>query len=162
MESLRAPLDDEPDLNFPLLSSQINIDKYPNLPDYDPGAAKESIEKAELGDQAIRIATTDTGYFPALADNLKYQLEQLGLKVELNITSPGQEFLLNVIRPRNYDILIYEIELGADPDLFAYYHSSQANESGLNLSNYSSGIASDLLLAARSTVDPTLRAAKYE
>ncbi|MBQ8992081.1 hypothetical protein IJ103_01655 [Candidatus Saccharibacteria bacterium] len=161
-ESLRAPLGDEPALNYPLLSSQVDIKKYPELPEYDPDYAKDVIEKANLGDQVVRIATTDSGYFPSLADNLKYQLEQLGLKVELSISSPGQEFLLNVIRPRNYDILIYEIELGADPDLFAYYHSSQANESGLNLSNYSNGIASDLLLAARSTIDPALRAAKYE
>ena len=61
-----------------------------------------------------------------------------------------------------HDILIYEIELGADPDLFAYYHSSQANESGLNLSNYSNGPSSDILLAARGAIDPALRAAKYE
>ena len=163
LESLRAPLGDEPTLDYPLLSSQIDIKKYPALPEYNPEYAKEAISKAELGaDAVVRIATTDSGYFPALAENLKYQIEQLGLKVELSINKPGQEFLLNVIRPRNYDILIYEIELGADPDLFAYYHSSQANESGLNLSNYSNGVASDLLLAARNTIDPALRAAKYE
>lgn len=162
LESLRAPLDDEIVLNYPLLPNQIEIKKYPELPEYDPSYAKDVISKANLGEnKTIRIATTDGGYFPALADNLKYQLEQLGLKVELNISSPGQEFLLNVIRPRNYDILIYEVELGADPDLFAYYHSSQANQSGLNLSNYSNGLASDLLLAGRSAIDPALRAAKY-
>ena len=162
LESLRAPVGDETVLNYPLLPNQIEIKKYPELPEYDPSYAKDVISKADLGDnKTIRIATTDGGYFPALADNLKYQLEQLGLKVELNISSPGQEFLLNVIRPRNYDILIYEVELGADPDLFAYYHSSQANQSGLNLSNYSNGLASDLLLAARGAIDPALRAAKY-
>ncbi|MBQ9029564.1 hypothetical protein IJ114_02220 [Candidatus Saccharibacteria bacterium] len=163
LESLRAPLGDEPPLNYPLLASQVDISKYPELPEYNPDYAKDAITKAKLGsDVKIRIATTNAGYFPALAENLKYQIENLGIDVEVSLYSPGQEFLLNVIRPRNYDILIYEIELGADPDLFAYYHSSQANESGLNLSNYSNGIASDLLLAARSTIDPKLRAAKYE
>ncbi|MDO4889443.1 MAG: ABC transporter substrate-binding protein [Candidatus Saccharibacteria bacterium] len=160
LESLRAPLGDEPVLNYPLLESQIEIKKYPELPEYDPTYAKDAIAKANI-DKPIRIATTETGYFPALAENLKYQLEQLGLKVELSVQNPGQEFLLNVIRPRNYDILIYEIELGADPDLFAYYHSSQAQESGLNLSNYSNGLASDLILAARTAIDPSLRSAKY-
>ena len=163
LESLRAPLGDEPPLNYPLLASQVDISKYPELPEYNPDYAKDAITKAKLGsDVKIRMATTNAGYFPALAENLKYQIENLGIDVEVSLYSPGQEFLLNVIRPRNYDILIYEIELGADPDLFAYYHSSQANESGLNLSNYSNGIASDLLLAARSTIDPKLRAAKYE
>lgn len=160
MESLRAPLGDEPALNYPLLESQVDIKKYPELPEYDPDYAKDVVAKANI-DKPIRIATTESGYFPALADNLKYQLEQLGLKVEVSIQNPGQEFLLNVIRPRNYDILIYEVELGADPDLFAYYHSSQAQSSGLNLSNYSNGLASDLILAARTAIDPTLRAAKY-
>ena len=161
LESLRAPLGDEPMLNYPLLPSQIEIEKYPELPEYSPDYAKDVIAKADSKEKTIRIATTDGGYFPALADNLKYQLEQLGLKVELNISSPGQDFLLNVIRPRNYDILVYEVELGADPDLFAYYHSSQTNQSGLNLSNYSNGLASDLLLAARGAIDSDLRAAKY-
>ena len=76
--------------------------------------------------------------------------------------SPGQDFLVNVIRPRNYDILLYEIELGSDPDLFAYYHSSQTRENGLNLSNYNSTIASDALLAARRAVDPSVRLSKYQ
>lgn len=74
----------------------------------------------------------------------------------------GQEFLMGIIRPRNYDILLYEIELGSDPDLFAYYHSSQTTENSLNLSNYSSALASDAILAARSTMDQTIRDAKYE
>ncbi len=69
---------------------------------------------------------------------------------------------MNVIRPRAYDILIYEVELGADPDLFAYYHSSQATTSGLNLSNYRSAIVDDAILGARSTMDEQLRIAKYE
>jgi ABC-type transport system substrate-binding protein len=70
--------------------------------------------------------------------------------------------LQNILRPRNYDILLYDIEMGADPDMFAYYHSSQIGDSGLNLSNYSSALADDILLSARSTKDIRLRQAKYE
>lgn len=162
MRSLRAPVGDEADLDYPLLSTQIDIEKFPDLPEYDPETAKEEIKKLNLNSDApIRIATVDSGYFPALADNLKFQLENLGLTVEVNMMAPGQDFLVNVIRPRNYDILLYEIELGSDPDLFAYYHASQVTENGLNLSNYNSAIASDALLAARRTIDPSLRNAKY-
>ena len=162
MRSLRAPLGDEPALNYPLLDSQAQV-AFPALPEYDPERAKEIIKNAGLNDaQAIRISTIDSGYFPSLAENLKFQLENLGFKVELNIMPAGQDFLINVIRPRNYDILLYEIELGSDPDLFAYYHLSQASENGLNLSNYSNAIISDAILATRSTLDPALRAAKFE
>ncbi len=163
LRSLRAPLGDEAELNYPLLSTQVTDVNFPALPEYDPTAAKETIRQAGLNDaQALRIATIDSGYFPSLAENLKFQLENLGFKVELNIMPAGQDFLISVIRPRNYDILLYEIELGSDPDLFAYYHSSQASENGLNLSNYSNAIISDAILATRTTLDPAVRAAKFE
>lgn len=161
MRSLRAPLGDELALDYPLTSTQITLDSYPELPAYDPDNAKTVVADISEEGRQIRLVTTDTGYFPALAENLKYQLEQLGFTVDVSTYSANQDFLLTVLRPRDYDILLYEIELGADPDLFAYYHSSQATETGLNLSNYANALASDLLLAARGTMDPTVRAAKY-
>lgn len=163
MRSLRAPLGDEPELDFPLLATQVEGVNFPSLPEYDPESAKQMIKDANLGeDQTIRLATADTGYFPALAENLKFQLENLGFTVDLNVMPAGQDFLVSVIRPRNYDILIYEIELGSDPDLFAYYHSSQVSENGLNLSNFRNAILSDVILATRTTLDPAVRKAKFE
>ncbi|MBR1796037.1 hypothetical protein IJ765_02135 [Candidatus Saccharibacteria bacterium] len=162
MRSLRAPLGDEITLDYPLTPTQINITNYPALPTYDPESAKATVSTLSEGDRTIRLATTNSSYFPALAENLKYQLEQLGFRVDVQIYTPNQDFLLTVLRPRDYDILLYEIELGADPDLFAYYHSSQATETGLNLSNYTNSLASDLLLAARSTMDPAVRSTKYQ
>jgi ABC-type transport system substrate-binding protein len=58
--------------------------------------------------------------------------------------------------------LVYEIELGAEPDLLPYYHSSQASTAGLNLSNYRNTLVDDLLIGARETLDLSLRAKKYE
>lgn len=163
MRSLRAPLGDELPLDYPLLASQVDFDKFPALPEYDPDAAKAQIEAAHLPeDKVVNLTTVDYGYFPALAENLRFQLENLGLKTEVHVMQPGQDFLMGIIRPRNYDILLYEIELGSDPDLFAYYHSSQVTENALNLSNYSNAMASDAILAARSTMDQTIRDAKYE
>ena len=163
MRSLRAPLGDELPLDYPLLASQVDFDNFPSLPEYNPDAAKDIIAAANIPeDQPIRLVTTDYGYLPALAENLRFQLENLGLKVEMSVMPKGQDFIVGVIRPRNYDILIYEIELGSDPDLFAYYHSSQTTENSLNLSNYSSTIASDAILAARGTMDQIVRDAKYE
>ena len=70
--------------------------------------------------------------------------------------------MTNVISRRNYDILIYEEELGAEPDLLPYYHSSQTSSTGLNLSNYRNALVDDLLIAARETLDTELRMKKYE
>lgn len=163
MRSLRAPTGEEVALDYPLLKTQTTIpDKdYPALPEYDPKGAKEAVSAAAL-ETPVNLVTVNTGYLPAVAENLKYQLEQLGFTVELHVYESDQDFLLTVIRPRDYDILVQEIGLGADPDLFAYYHSSQATAAGLNLSNYNNALASDLLLAARGTMDQEVRNAKYE
>ena len=162
MNELRSVLDGEEPLDYPILKSELNLDAYPEIPGYDLSAAQTALRDAGISGQTIRLATISTGYYPELANNLEEQLEKLGFAVELSIYNPGQDFLMNVIRQRNYDILIYEIELGANPDLFPYYHSSQATASGLNLSNYRNALVDDSILAARSTMNETLRTAKYE
>lgn len=162
MSVVRSVLGDEYPLNYPILKSEIELSEYPALPEYDLEAAKATITNAGLAGRTLRLATTNSGYFPELAASLKTQLENLGFNVQLDISNPGQEFFVNVIRPRNYDILIYEVELGADPDLFAYYHSSQASAAGLNLSNYANALVDDLILGARTTMDEAARVQKYE
>lgn len=162
MSVVRSVLGDEYPLNYPILKSQIELGEYPALPEYDLEAAKATIANAGLTGRTLRLATTNSGYFPELAAMLKTQLENLGFNVDLDISNPGQEFFVNVIRQRNYDILLYEVELGADPDLFAYYHSSQASATGLNLSNYASPLVDDLILGARTSMDEAARVQKYE
>jgi len=162
LEELRSVLHGEEPLDYPILRSELNLETYPEIPGYDLSAAQATLKQAGANGQTLRLATISTGYYPELANNLEAQLERLGFTVELSIYEPGQDFLMNVIRGRNYDILIYEIELGANPDLFAYYHSSQATASGLNLSNYRNTLVDDAILAARSTMNETLRNAKYE
>ena len=84
------------------------------------------------------------------------------MKKAISVYEENQDFITNVISKRNYDILVYEVELGSDPDLLPYYHSSQATAAGLNLSNYHNALADDLLLSARDTLDEASRIKKYE
>lgn len=151
----------EKPLDYPILSSEIELNEYPAIPNYDPAAAKATIA-SQATNKNIQLATVNTGYFPELVQDVAEQLTALGFTVETTIYEPDQDFLLNVIRPRNYDILIYNIGLGANPDIFTYYHSSKASVSGLNLSNYRNLVVDDLIISARSTMNETLRIAKYE
>ena len=160
MRSLRAPLEEESELNFPVIIDRIAGLKAPNLPEYNPTQSRELIASKNLT-KPIRITTVKSGYLPALAENLSFQLKNLGFKVELTVQDAGQDFILNVLRPRNYDILVYEVELGSDSDLFPYYHSSTVGGSGLNLSNYANNLTDDLILSTRTTIDEKLRASKY-
>lgn len=162
MAEVRSVLDYEFPLNYPILESEIELSSYPALPAYDFEAAKAALAQAGVSGQTVRLVTIDSGYFPALAEQFKTQLEKLDFTVELAIYTPSQEFIRDVIQPRNYDILLYEVELGADPDLFAYYHSSQASVNGLNLSNYANLLVDDLILGARTSMNESARITKYE
>ena len=146
-----------------MLDSQIKLKNYPGVIKYNAEEAKATFD-AEKGDGTLTLslATVSSGYLPIVAEFVANNLRELGINVEVNVYSENQDFLSSVVAKRNYDILIYEIELGADPDLFAYYHSSQASKSGLNLSNYKDSLIDDLILGARETTDESLRVAKYE
>lgn len=157
---LRALAGGPPPLDYPILPYQANFNP-PKLSELDPDNARTVIAE-HRPEQALRLATISTSPFPAIAERLADRLRNLGLDIAVEIYEPNRDFLINVISYRNYDMLLYEIELGADPDILTYYHSSQANQAGLNLSNYHNPLADDAILAARSTMDPRLRAAKYE
>ncbi len=163
LDSIRAQAPDTLALNYPLISAQISIKEYPTIPEYDAEAAKAEI--AELSDGTpihLDIATVNSGYLPNVAEAVKNELAALGIEANVSTYEENQDFITNIISKRNYDILIYEIELGADPDLLPYYHSSQASAGGLNLSNYRDALTDDLLLGARDTLDEELRVKKYE
>ena len=163
LEKIRAAAPDTTALDYPLLDSQIDLSGYPEIPGQDREAAKATIAD-NLGDGVLglEIATINAGYLPAVADKLAEELRELGFEVNVSKYEENQEFISNIISKRSYSILVYDIELGADPDLLPYYHSSQTTASGLNLSNYRNALVDDLLLGARDTLDETLRAKKYE
>lgn len=150
-------------LDFPLIQNQITLSSYPALPAYDPEAARATVSN-ELGENlmTLKLATVNSGYLPIVSDAIAEDLRNLGFNVDVSVYEENQDFIKNVISERNYDILVYEIELGADPDLLPYYHSSQANSAGLNLSNYKNSLVDALILSARETVDKDLRAKRYE
>lgn len=163
LADIRSAAPDTITLDYPLIKSQIDISKYPEIPAYNEEAAKAKISEL-IAESPINleIATVNSGYLPDVTAKIKSALENLGLSVNVTTYEENQDFINNIISKRNYDILVYEVELGADPDLLPYYHSSQASTTGLNLSNYRNSLVDDLLLGARDTLDEKLRIKKYE
>ncbi len=160
IEAIREVAVDTAPLDYPLVASQIELENWPALPEHNFEAGKAAIEGMLWGDEAptLEIATVNSGFMPEVAQKVAEQLATLGFKTNVSVYDEGQQdYLAN----RAYDILIYEIGLGADPDLLPYYHSTQIN-SGLNLANYQNVMADDAILGARNTMDGTLRAKKYE
>lgn len=166
--NLRTGLSGELPLDYPLLDSQVDSITFPTIPKTDVTSAKAEIERLkvatpDLATAKIKIVTIKgDNYLEEFANRISSQLESLGLQSSVTAYDSNQDFAFNILRPRAYDLLIYEIGLGADPDVLAYYHSLEATENGHNLSNYKNLVVNDLLLSARTTMDSQLRAAKYQ
>ena len=166
------------ELDYPILDVQLEDLNYPELKKYNLADAKKLIEDADysyVGDKitkdgknvSLKVAYLDSSELNPVAERYIAGLKALGFEVveskfgEAEILA-GQDFYSTVIQPRNYDILLYEVNLGVSVDPFVYYNSHQANAHGWNLSNYSNALADDALLSARTTDDAALRKAKYE
>lgn len=89
----------------------------------------------------------------------------LNIEVDVKVIDPNdasQNILQTILQPRNFDVLIYELSLGGDPDAYAYWHSSQATNNGLNFSNYNNAVADDALESGRSKLSLKQRFDRYE
>ena len=112
----------------------------------------------------LTVATTKNTQYEKTLEVLAGQWRQLGVTVHTNVVDPadpGANFVQNVLQTRGYDVLLYELFIGADPDVYAYWHSSQIGTSGYNFSDYVNPTADAALASARSRLEPELRMAKY-
>ncbi len=173
-QSIRDAISNKlPALDIPIIGSLLTGD-IPTAPAYDANKASALLEQAgwklegsvrKKDGQALtlNIVTTKNPDFEAALDELSSQWRQLGVTITTNIVDPGdpsQNVAQDILQPRRYDVLLYQLTIGGDPDVYAYWHSSQA-ANGLNFSNYKNAIADDALSSARSRVEPDLRNAKY-
>lgn len=127
----------------------------------DGGVYEKKKSKKETVRLAFSLATSDVPELKAVAEQIKAEWESIGASVELKIFESG-DLNQNVIRPRKYDALLFGEIVGRDSDLFAFWHSSQRNDPGLNIALYTSSIADKLLEDMRRVTDKELRADAYE
>ncbi|MES2088265.1 MAG: ABC transporter substrate-binding protein [Patescibacteria group bacterium] len=109
---------------------------------------------------AFSISTSDAPELKAVALMIKDMGESLGAQIEVKIFDIG-ELNQNVIRPRKYDSLLFGEIIGRDLDLFAFWHSSQRNDPGLNVALYTNAQADKLLEDTRTIADREIRLEKY-
>jgi peptide/nickel transport system substrate-binding protein len=67
-----------------------------------------------------------------------------------------------VIRTRNYEALLFGQIIGQNPDLYAFWHSSERLDPGLNVALYTNSEADTLLEDARQLTDVSQRNEKYQ
>lgn len=122
----------------------------------DTGSWKNA-KKQEL---SLSLATADSPELTATASAVAAAWRAVGVKVAVQIY-PIAELNTNVIRPRSYDAILFGEVVGRELDLFAFWHSSQRNDPGLNLAMYANTQVDSLLSQARTTTDEKAREKLY-
>lgn len=161
----------------PLLKTQIGYNKA-----YAQVAAGDVAKASQLLDSAgwvknpntgirekngtkltFRLVSQSSSEYSAVARILQKQWQDIGVDVQISL-QPEQE-LQPTIAQHSYDALLYAIAIGRDPDVFAYWHSSQADvrsQTRLNFSEYQSTSANEGLEGGRTRYDPNVRSIKYK
>lgn len=105
------------------------------------------------------ISTADVGELRAASELIKTDLAKVGIDVSVKVFETG---MLNqtVIRPRDYEALFFGQIVRNDSDLFAFWHSSQRNDPGLNISLYANTRVDKSLEDLIASSDPNVRASK--
>lgn len=162
-------------LDGPLLNGQLTGANIPGPPVLDVVKASQMLDSAgwkmDKGYRSkdgkpleLTITTPKKSEYEEVLPIIQAQWRKVGVKVDANIidaSSATSTFTQNVLQGRNFDVLLNELTIGADPDVYAYWHSSQIGASGYNFSSYSNKIADASLASARSRLEPDLRNAKY-
>lgn len=162
-------------VNSPLLNSHVGYnEKLTQLP-LNMAAASKILDTAgwkkdtngmrKKGNKELKFTlyAQNTSDYSAITNYLQSAWKELGVKVEVLLQADAD--MQGVVSRHDYDALLHGISMGTDPDVFAYWHSSQASPNAsarLNFSEYKSKAADDALEAGRTRVDPQVRAAKYE
>jgi len=124
------------------------------------GVLEKTVKKEKVRLE-FSIATANTLELKAAAKIIKENWESLGAKVTLAFFD-ASDLNQNVIRPREYDALFFGEIVGRDLDLFAFWHSSQRNDPGLNIALYTNIKTDKLLESARGLSSREARIEKYK
>ncbi|MDP3996261.1 MAG: ABC transporter substrate-binding protein [bacterium] len=116
--------------------------------------------KEETQTLSFSLSTSNAPELKHAAEMIQEMWKAVGVEVSVNIFESG-DLNQNVIRPRKYDALLFGEVVGRDLDLFAFWHSSQRNDPGLNIALYANITADKLLDEVRTINDSDLRAEKY-
>lgn len=108
----------------------------------------------------LTIATSDVPGLSAAANLIAGYWNAIGVKASVAIF-PIHDLETAMIKPRAYDVLLFGELFGHDPDPFAFWHTSQMKDPGLNIALYSNHAVDQLLEEARRTNDAVVREAKY-
>lgn len=106
------------------------------------------------------ITTINQPQLVSTANLLKDYWQKVGIVVNVNAVELSD--IKTIIKNRDYDALLYGQALGGLPDLYPFWHSTQINDPGLNISAYQNKTADQLLKDAREALNEETKKERYE
>lgn len=158
----------------PFLQGQLGYDAAYAQSSYNVAAAKAALDADgwKLAGDGIRyknkqpltfkLYAQNTSEYAKVAKLLQKQWRAIGANVDVQLQEMAD--FQSTLTFHGYDALLYGISIGNDPDVYAYWSSTQIDGlSGtkLNFSEYKSTTADTSLEAGRTRTDAALRAIKY-
>lgn len=105
---------------------------------------------------AFTLSTSNNSELVATAEELKRQWEDLGARVDIQLLELT-DLEQTRIRPRQYEALLFGQIVGFHPDPFAFWHSSQRNDPGFNISLYANPSTDSIVENIRRNITPEER-----
>ena len=109
---------------------------------------------------AFAISTSDAQELKDVADILKSEWRKIGVSIDIKVFEGGN-LNQSVIRPRKYDALLFGQIVNRDLDLYAFWHSTQKTDPGLNIALYTNPKADKLLETLRTESNKEDRVTTY-
>jgi peptide/nickel transport system substrate-binding protein len=110
---------------------------------------------------SLTLTIVDAGANSKMAEEIKMAWAAIGIKAKVRTVLPNQ-VQGDVIRTRNFEVLLFNQMVGVDPDQYAFWHSSQTSEGGLNITEYKNKEIDSLLETGRLTTNKDERLQKYQ
>ncbi len=124
---------------------------------------KTIIDKNKKKTNTILQFSISTGNAPDLtktAELIKQDLLAVGIKVDIKTFEVGN-LNQSVIRPREYDALLFGQIINHESDLYAFWHSSQRKDPGFNVAMYTNVKVDKILEDASTTIEEQQRIKRY-
>ncbi|HYE23399.1 MAG TPA: peptide ABC transporter substrate-binding protein [Candidatus Paceibacterota bacterium] len=104
----------------------------------------------------VTLRTSNVPELKTIGQQIQADWAALGVPTSLELFEPS-DLTQNVIRPRNYDALLFGMIVGRDRDLYAFWHTQERSDPGLNIALYSNTEVDALLERLRTQSDPAVR-----
>lgn len=142
-------------------------------PAYDPAAAAQLLDQAGWTVQSdtrmkagvpMRVALVvprDVTPFEQVGRQIAQDLGRVGIQVDVTAVSADDQIRL-FLNPRTFQLALTAFDNGPDPDVYAFWHSSESRPGGFNFTGMKRNVFIDLdLEKGRADTDLTARAAAY-